>query len=150
MNLQIREGRAGDVQQVMRLLADGAAAPDARPPKTDAAAAIWDAMERAGTTRLYVAERDGRLVACYQLTILNGLSLGAPCRALIEGVQVADSHRGQGLGGLLMADAESRARSAGAAAVQLASDLSRTRAHRFYARLGYARSHAGFRKRLDS
>ena len=48
----------------------------------------------------------------------------------------------------MMADAEARARAGGAVLIQLTSNASRTDAHRFYERLGYAPSHLGFKKPL--
>ncbi|MFF3760859.1 GNAT family N-acetyltransferase [Streptomyces sp. NPDC002185] len=50
-----------------------------------------------------------------------------------------------GLGRELMERAVARARERGCALVQLTSDKRRTEAHRFYASLGFARSHDGFK-----
>jgi GNAT superfamily N-acetyltransferase len=56
--------------------------------------------------------------------------------------------RGLGLGSELILDAISRARREGACIVQLTSDASRVDAHRFYERLGFVKSHAGFKMDL--
>ena len=48
----------------------------------------------------------------------------------------------------MVAFAEERARALGAATLELTSNKRRTDAHRFYERLGYARSHEGFKKVL--
>ena len=48
----------------------------------------------------------------------------------------------------MVAEAERLAREAGAAVLELTSNLRRVDAHRFYEREGFARSHAGFKKRL--
>ena len=48
----------------------------------------------------------------------------------------------------MIAEAEGIARSCGAVVLELTSSKSRRDAHRFYDRLGYERSHEGFRKRL--
>jgi hypothetical protein len=48
----------------------------------------------------------------------------------------------------MVAFAEERARGMGAASLELTSNKRRVDAHRFYERLGYARSHEGFKKRL--
>jgi len=100
--------------------------------------------------RLVVGEdAEGSVVACYQLSFLDGLSLSAARRGQVEGVRVAAALRGRGLGALLMADAEARARAEGCRLMQLTSDASRKRAHEFYIRLGYGPSHIGFKRRLD-
>ena len=93
-------------------------------------------------------EAGDQVLATYQLTVISGLSLSAARRAQIEAVRVDASLRGQGAGAALMADAEARARAAGASLMQLTSNASRTDAHRFYERLGYAPSHIGFKKPL--
>jgi ribosomal protein S18 acetylase RimI-like enzyme len=70
-------------------------------------------------------------------------------RALVESVRTAPDLRSKGIGAALMAEAESRARAAGARIIQLTTDKSRTRAHAFYDRLGYEASHLGYKKPLD-
>jgi GNAT superfamily N-acetyltransferase len=44
--------------------------------------------------------------------------------------------------------AEDHARAHGAALLELTSNKTRTAAHRFYERLGFLRSHEGFKKKL--
>lgn len=99
-------------------------------------------------TQIFVGELAGEIVATYQLTLIRELSIRAALRAQLEGVRVAAHLRGQGLGARLVECAEARARAAGATLMQLTSDGRRTDAHRFYVRLGYAQSHAGFKKPL--
>jgi len=54
-------------------------------------------------------------------------------------VYVAASQRGTGIAATLMATAEAHARAAGAEVIRLWSDTRFTRAHTFYAKLGYVR-----------
>lgn len=56
--------------------------------------------------------------------------------------------RGDGLGTELMERAVARARERGCALVQLTSNKRRVHAHRFYERLGFTRSHDGFKLSL--
>ncbi|WP_329121995.1 GNAT family N-acetyltransferase [Streptomyces sp. NBC_01353] len=92
---------------------------------------------------------DGELVVgCLQATYIPGLGKGGAERALIEVVRVRADRRGGGLGRELMARAVERARARGCALVQLTSNKERTEAHRFYASLGFARSHDGFKLAL--
>jgi GNAT superfamily N-acetyltransferase len=58
---------------------------------------------------------------------------------------VAASHRGRGLGAAMCQWAIDHARDRGCALVQLTTDKTRTDAHRFYQRLGFAASHEGFK-----
>ena len=85
------------------------------------------------------------VVATMQLTFLPGLSRGGATRLQIEAVRVHSGVRGLGLGGAMIDWAIGEGRRRGASLVQLTSDNSRADAHRFYERLGFTRSHAGFK-----
>ncbi|MFD9032469.1 GNAT family N-acetyltransferase [Streptomyces sp. NPDC059567] len=92
---------------------------------------------------------DGDLVVgCLQATYIPGLGKGGAERALIEAVRIRADRRGGGLGRELMVRAVERARARGCALVQLTSNKERTEAHRFYASLGFACSHDGFKLAL--
>ena len=56
---------------------------------------------------------DGEVVACLQLSLLPCLTHGGRRRAQLEGVRVAASVRGGGVGALLVEGAVERARAAG-------------------------------------
>ncbi len=144
-----REATAADVPAVVAMLTDdmlGAA-------REGSDMALYQAefaeMQRLGANTLVVGEQAGHIVATYQITILHGLSQKAARRAQIEAVRVAGDLRGQGLGRELMADAEARARAAGCRLMQLTTNKARTRAHRFYDRLGFTPSHIGYKRELD-
>lgn len=143
-----REATRVDVPAVVALLADDVLGHGRESADLAPYLAAFDAMQDEGGNRLIVAEQDGRVVACYQLTLISGLSLTATRRAQVEGVRVAADLRGRGLGAALMADAEARARAAGCQLIQLTTNATRTDAHRFYARLGFTPSHIGFKKPL--
>lgn len=148
--LSWRPATAADVPAIIALLADdqlGATREVATDPAPYLAA--FAAMQAEGNSHLFVGTTGDTIIATYQLTFISGLSLQASRRAQVESVRVAADRRGQGIGALLMADAEARARAAGCPLIQLTSNRQRDRAHAFYERLGYAPSHLGFKKRLD-
>lgn len=94
-------------------------------------------------------QRDGgRVVGCLQATYIPGLGKGGAERALIEAVRIRADRRGDGLGRTLMEHAIARASARGCTIVQLTSNKRRKDAHRFYAALGFARSHEGFKLTL--
>ncbi len=66
----------------------------------------------------------------------------------VESVKVAAALRSQGLGARMMAFAEAEAGARGARSMELTSNKRRTDAHRFYERLGFSKSHEGFKKSL--
>ena len=77
-----------------------------------------------------------------------GLSRRGATRTIVEGVRVASSERGSGLGTRLIEWAVEESRRLGCGLVQLTSDATRLDAHRFYERLGFEKSHVGFKKVL--
>jgi GNAT superfamily N-acetyltransferase len=83
-----------------------------------------------------------------QLCFLPGLSRRGATRAQIEAVRVDEAYRGRGLGAAFITWAVSEARRLHCALVQLTTDKSRTAAHRFYERLGFAASHEGMKLSL--
>ena len=98
---------------------------------------------------LIVAELDSDIVGTMQLTFIRGLSHRGATRAQIEAVRIAASLRGQGLGTTLIKWAIEEARRRNCYLVQLTSNNSRLDAHRFYTRLGFTQSHAGFKLPLQ-
>ncbi|WP_353946861.1 GNAT family N-acetyltransferase [Streptomyces sp. HUAS MG91] len=90
-------------------------------------------------------DRGGTVVGCLQATYIPGLGKGGAERALIEAVRIRADRRSGGLGRILMERAIERARARGCRLVQLTSNKQRENAHRFYAGLGFARSHDGFK-----
>jgi GNAT superfamily N-acetyltransferase len=108
----------------------------------------FEAIDTDPNRVLVVAERDDELIGTLQLTIIPGLSRRGSSRGLVEAVRVAASARGSGLGTTLMEWAVQESRARGCSLVQLTSDKTRTDAHRFYERLGFANSHEGFKLKL--
>ncbi len=64
-------------------------------------------------------------------------------------VQTRADLRGRGIGARMMDHAAEEARRLGAVKIRLSSNAARTDAHRFYERLGFSRSHAGFTKKVE-
>ncbi len=148
MSVTFRPARLEDVPAIVALLADdplGAARESATLAPYEAAFAR---IAASADMHLIVGERQGRVVATYQLAIMPGLSNAGRTRATLEAVRVAAELRSQGVGALLVADAEARARAAGAGILQLTTHKSRSRAHAFYDRLGFTPSHIGYKRDL--
>jgi GNAT superfamily N-acetyltransferase len=99
-------------------------------------------------SRLYVALEGQRLVGSFLLTFMPGLTGRGMRHAVLRSVQVAADCRSRGIGAAMVAEAERLAVAGGAGVVELTSNLQRDAAHRFYRRLGYVQSHAGFKKLL--
>lgn len=111
------------------------------PDYTNALAAI----EVDPNQEMIVVEEGSVPVGCFQLTYLPGLMRRGMWRGMIEVVHVAASHRNRGIGAEMMRWAIDRCRERRCGMVQLTSNKKRTDAHRFYERLGFLRSHEGFK-----
>ena len=111
--------------------------------------AAFERISRSPDSQLLVAELDGQVVGTFQLDILHGLSRGGASRAQVEAVRVASSERSRGIGRVMMEWAIAEARRRGCAMVQLTTDKTRERAHRFYASLGFVASHEGLKLALE-
>jgi len=124
---------------------NGAKREDASLPLDPGYGAAFDAIHADPNQLLIVAERDGRIVGTLQLSFLPGLSFRGAWCGQIEAVRIASDLRGQGLGAELIAWAVAECRARGCKVAQLTSKGDRVAAHRFYERLGWTKSHAGFK-----
>jgi len=94
---------------------------------------------------LCVAALGERVVGTFHLTTLRYLSFGGARAMLVEAVHVLESERSRGIGAEMMRFAIDEARRRGCQRIQLTSNKKRADAHRFYERLGFVRSHEGFK-----
>jgi GNAT superfamily N-acetyltransferase len=148
----IRRATADDLPAIVALLADdilGQAREDPSLPLAQGYRDAFAAIAANPDMMLMVAVEEGRVVATLQLILAPGLSRKGAWRGIVEGVRVAADRRGRGLGEQLMAWTIAECRVRGCASVQLTTDKSRADAHRFYERLGFNPSHAGYKMDLD-
>ena len=147
--LLIRDAVPGDLPTILAMLAEDTI-PTGR--ETDPAdpryRAAFDAIAADPNQLLVVAEIDGRVVGTLQLSFLPGLSFRGAWRGQIEAVRIASDLRGRRYGEQLIAWAVDRCRERDCFLVQLTSSSARTDAHRFYERLGWTKSHTGFKLKL--
>jgi GNAT superfamily N-acetyltransferase len=147
----IRKARIEDLERIVRLHEDDTLGglEDAWTPETRGTyEAAFAAIVANPDNVLYVAEIDGRVVGTFQITVFPTLTGRGATRVRIGAVQVAADLRSQGIGARMIAFAEAEGRARGARSVELSSNKRRADAHRFYERIGYARSHEAFKKRL--
>lgn len=88
------------------------------------------------------------MVGTFQTTLITSMTARGASNLNIEAVQTRADLRGRGIGEAMIRFAIERGREAGARLVQLTSNNKREAAHRFYSRLGFAQSHAGFKMKL--
>ena len=151
MDVTFRDATLADLPAIVTLLAEDTLGEKREDPSLP----LDLAYERAFVTiaanpdqRQIVATRDGAVIATMQLTFIPGIAFRGAWRGQIEAVRVATSLRGGGVGSAMIDWAVAQCRARGCAMVQLTSDKSRDRAHAFYERLGWTRSHEGFKLKL--
>lgn len=147
-----RAAVSDDVEAIVTLLADDplgrereTAPPIGVDPRYRDAFAI---IARDPNQLLTVVERSGRVVGVLQLSFIPGLTRRGMWRGQIEGVRVAASERGGGIGRAFLEWAIGQCRERGCGLVQLTSDKRRPEAHRFYEALGFAATHEGYKREL--
>jgi GNAT superfamily N-acetyltransferase len=148
MDVTMRTAEAADLPAILRLLADDPLGKNRETAVEAPYQAAFAAITADPNQELVVAELDGKVVGCFQLSFIPGLSRRGAWRAQIESVRIESALRGQGAGRAMMGWAIARARSRGCALVQLTTDKRRPDAHRFYVRLGFVASHEGMKLEL--
>ena len=145
----MRRAIEADVPTIVALLADDElGAKRESPGDIESYLAAFAAIDADLHQLLVAAELDGEIAGTLQLTFIRGLSHRGAIRAQIEAVRIAASLRGRGYGTTLIEWAIEEARRRNCYLVQLTSNNSRLDAHRFYTRLGFTQSHAGFKLQL--
>jgi len=148
LNVQYRLATRRDVPVIVRLLAEdelGAQRECFETSLPESYYTAFDTIDADPNNELIVAHANGEIIGTLQLMFLPSLSYQGGMRAQIESVRVAEQYRGQGIGTDMMKWALERARERGCHLMQLASNKSRTGAHRFYEKLGFVKSHIGMK-----
>jgi GNAT superfamily N-acetyltransferase len=159
MEPTVRPATVRDLPAVVALYAlpgEGNAADERRPAEGhDAPSALdegyasaLESIAQDPNNGLFVAELGGVVVGTFQRTLIQHVAYRGGKVCQIENVMVDPRARGQGVGEAMMRWAIDEARRRGCFRVQLTSNKARTRAHRFYARLGFVPSHEGFKRLL--
>jgi len=147
----IRPAERGDIAAIVALFAGdavgghGDTTDESTRPRYEAA---FKRIAASPNDMLYVAEWKGEVVGTFQTTLVTTMSGQGSSSLTIAAVQTRADLRSHGIGGQMMRFAIDEARAKGARLVQLMSNGKRADAHRFYERLGFVKSHAGFKMKL--
>jgi GNAT superfamily N-acetyltransferase len=150
-HLLFRTATADDLPTIIAMIADdqlGQGRDSANLPLDQRYLDAFAAIERDPNQKLVVAEQQGLVIGCMQITFIPGLSRRGAWRGQIESVRVARSKRGGGIGTAMFEWAIAECRRHGCNLVQLYTDKTRKDAHRFYERLGFKASHEGMKLAL--
>lgn len=150
-SVTIRQAREEDVAAIVALLAADDIGGHGDTTDEAARADYLDAfrtLQQTPRETLYVAECDGEIVGTFQTLLTTTLTGRGATSMIVEAVQTRADMRGRGIGAQMIGFCLEEARRLGLRQVQLTSNAARTDAHRFYERLGFARSHFGFKYKL--
>ncbi len=151
MELNFREAKEIDIKNLVKMLADdelGANREDVSETLNNRYIEAFQSIEKDSNNELTVVESSGELVGMLQLTFIPYLTHTGTWRCLIEGVRIAKTHRGKGLGTEFFNWAINRAKEKNCSIVQLTSNKQRPDALRFYESLGFEATHEGFKLKI--
>jgi len=145
----LREARRDEVRLIVEMLLDDDLG-KTREDLSDLTPYLkgFDAVAADPLNTQYVWEENGDLLGCLQLTIIPGIGQKGLWRAQVEGVRVASSSRGTGIGHKMMQAVMAISRERGCAQMQLTTNKARKNAQRFYETLGFEKSHEGMKVKL--
>jgi len=146
----LRDAARDDIARIMELLIDDDLGRGREGDTSDLAPyeRAFDAIAADPNNALYVWDEGGKVVGCLQLTFIPGLSYKGAWLAQVEGVRVDSALRGQRIGEKMMQAVVEISRRRGCRTLQLKTDKRRVDAHRFYARIGFSKSHEAFTMKL--
>ncbi|WOQ73415.1 GNAT family N-acetyltransferase [Bacillus stratosphericus] len=150
--LTFREAVQGDLDNIVLMLSDdklGQKRERYTRPLLESYLNAFHSIEADPNIELIVACDREEVVGVLQLTMTPFLTYQGGWRASIEGVRTASTHRGKGIGTLLIKRAIQRASDSGCHMIQLTTDKQRPDARRFYEKLGFEATHEGMKLHLD-
>lgn len=150
-DIVIREATARDLPRIVELLADddlGRLREEYTLPLPQCYIDAFECIANDANNLILVACDGETVIGNLQITFTRYLSHKGSLRATLENVRVAQSRRDLGIGTILVNHAIALAESRGCSVVQLATDKTRTQAHRFYEKLGFHPTHEGMKLHL--
>jgi len=121
------------------------------PQSEDFAVSFFDAMPADLTTRIFIAEEDGRAlgyVLCKLIERQETPFMFAMRYLLVDQISVRPEAQGQGVGAALMKQAEAFAKELNVSRIQLDSWGFNTHAHTFFEKMGFEKFNHRFWKHL--
>ncbi len=151
ISLRFDTATRADLQTLVEMLANddlGAGRESAETPLDPGYETAFGQILGDHNNHLLVARHEDAIAGFLQLTFIPYLTYRGGWRCLVEGVRVAESLRGRGVGQQLLEYAIDVARQQGCHVVQLTTDKQRPDAIRFYEKLGFVASHEGMKLHL--
>jgi GNAT superfamily N-acetyltransferase len=150
-DIVIRRAREADLPALIALFAEdgiGGHGDTNDPSAFDDYLRAFHVIDASSNEQLFVAELEGVVAGTFQILFNRTLTGRGSLSMIIEAVQTRSDLRGKGIGARMIEYAIEEARRRDCRLVQLTSNAARLDAHRFYERLGFSKSHLGFKMKL--
>ncbi|WJR67271.1 GNAT family N-acetyltransferase [Neorhizobium sp. CSC1952] len=150
-DITIRRARESDLHQLIALFAAddiGGHGDTTDPEAFENYLRAFHVIDASPNEQLFVAELAGEVVGTFQIVFNRTLTGRGSLSMIVEAVQTRADMRGKGIGAQMIGYAIEEAKRRDCRLVQLSSNMARIDAHRFYERLGFAKSHFGFKMKL--
>lgn len=148
MSLSFRTAVESDLPQIIKLLCDDELGKSREEYTIPLKQCYIDAFKEISNDKnndIIVAVLSNKIVGCFQITYTTYLSRKGGKRATVESVRVSSDMRSNRIGSKMLEHAIDLAKKNGCFMVQLTTDKTRTRAHKFYKKLGFTASHEGMK-----
>lgn len=150
-NITFRNATIQDLDKIVYFLSDdelGKKRERYKQPLPDSYIKAFKSINSDPNNELIVACYHDEIVGVQQIPFTPFITHQGGWRATIEGVRIASSELGKGVGSMLIRWAIQRAKERGCHMVQLTTDKKRPEALRFYESLGFKASHEGVKLQI--
>ncbi len=146
--IRFRKAKQEDLPAIIRLLADdslGQMRESLDPETRSAYSEAFGKIAEDPRNHIIIADLDGQVIGCLQVTEIPHLTFCGGTRLQIEGVRVDERFRSRDIGGEMMRWAIDFGRAHDCHLVQLTTNRHRNDAQRFYEKAGFMPSHVGYK-----
>jgi N-acetylglutamate synthase-like GNAT family acetyltransferase len=148
MNLTYRKATEADLEMIISLLLQdehGIKRENNTKPLASRYFDIFEKIDKDLNQYLMVVESNQEIIATCHLSMMPSLTFVGTMRMQIEAVRVHDQYRGQGVGESMIRQAIKYGQKNGADIIQLTSNRVRSRAIKFYEKIGFISTHVGMK-----
>lgn len=148
MNLTFRKARIADLSRLIELLSEdefGQIRESKSASLNENYLKAFHKIDSDLNQYLMIVESNGEIVGTCHLTVIPSLTFRGSTRMQIEAVRIADEYRGQKIGSWMFNQAILYAKEHDVSIIGLTTNKKRSKAKRFYEKLGFEASHEGMK-----
>jgi ribosomal protein S18 acetylase RimI-like enzyme len=146
MEIKIQEAVISDLPSILNLYATVLDKGNILP--ISEAEKLFKKMQTYPNYKMYVAEKEEKIVATFALLIMDNLAHQGTPSGVVEDVAVLTELQGKGIGKMMMEFAMEKCQEAGCYKLVLSSNVKRKEAHAFYESLGFEKHGFSFTMKI--